>query len=71
MFFVVAMSSRTELCDDVVDATPLSALDVVQIKSLSSSSSFSALDVVEINKCIVVAIIYATVRCIRFTLFVA
>ncbi len=31
-YVVVTLSSRTELCDDVVDVTPLSALDVVEIK---------------------------------------
>ncbi len=44
------MSSRTDLHDDVVDVTSFSALDVVEQKkkSLSSSLSLSALDVVEI-----------------------
>ncbi len=45
---VVVVSSRTELYDDVVDVTSSAALDVVEIKSLTSSS-LSALDVDEIN----------------------
>ena len=32
--FAVALSSRTDLCDDVVDVTSFSALDVAEIKSL-------------------------------------
>ncbi len=43
---VVVVSSGTKLCDDVVDVTSLSALDVLEIKSLMSSS-LSAPDVVE------------------------
>ncbi len=57
------MSSRTDLCDNVVDVASSSALDVVEISTLLSSTSsrtvlyddvddvplLSALDVVETN----------------------
>ncbi len=42
------MSSRTDLYDDVVDATSFSALDVVEIKTcFSLSASLSGLDVLK------------------------
>ncbi len=46
---LIIVSSRTELYDDVVDVTSHSALDVVEIKLFSLSSSLSALDVVAIK----------------------